>query len=435
MDKWEKQLKKDVNPSLSKSVDERIERTFQQLPRRKKRSKYFVGLTAAMVILSISFGASFFSPAFADTMKNLPVFGSAFEFVGDKGVKKGTQEGLTTELGEQIEVDGQVITFTETLYDGGEIHIGYVMETIETEERPYYLQDFEILIDGRYIGNVGMGGNVRKIEQGLYAGTFNISVRDHIPDSFVLEIRPREGRSWSVKLPVTLHGNHKMFIINDAKKRDDLTILYDKLTFFPTSTEIDLRLIMEEETFFDDKYMMLDYQLVDDQGRVLEPFSGGGGGGGPEGRKVIHTFKHYFEPLDPLPNSITIKPFLRERDESIPKIIKRKWQGQQLILPQGDIGEVTVLDVVETDGVLTLIYTVNGDHLYEQANAIWIEDSKGTRYDSDESATRVEGKNNKFQLTFSHSLHQEEFVLNTVLMDSPNFLKKLEVTIDLNEVQ
>jgi hypothetical protein len=432
MDKWEQQLKNDVNSSLPSNVDQRIGETLQHLPRKKCRPKIYYGLSAAIVAVSFTFGLTFLSPSFAETVKNLPVVGSAFEFVGDIGVKKGKQEGLTIELGEQIEVDGQLITFTETLYDGGEIHIGYIIETNNTDYRVEFLSNLEFLINGRFLGSYGWGGHEEEVEDGIFAGTFSIHIRDDIPDSFLLGIRPREGGSWVVELPVEMQGDYKAFLVNETKELDDLAIHYNKVTFFPTSTELDFRLIIDEDVYFDDKYMMLDYQVTDDLGRVLQPFSGGGGGGGPENGKVIHDYKNYFEPLDPIPSSITIKPYLYDMQTTVPELIRQKWEGTKLTMSQGDIGQITILNITREDGTITITCEVEGENLYQQANAIWIQDSDGNRHDRDEPAVRLDGTINQYQMTFSTSLDEEDLYVTTVNMSGLNFLEELEVTFELD---
>lgn len=433
MEKWEKQLKRDVNRSVPSFIDNRVEETLKQLPRKNRRKKVYIGLSAAVVFFSMIFGLSIISPTFANTMKGIPVIGSAFEFIGDIGVKKGKKEGLTTELGEQIEVDGQLITFTETLYDGGEIHIGYIMEGNNNNQSTHFMSNLELLINGKTIGSYGMGGNELEIEEGVYAGTMSISVRDEVPDSFVLGIHSREGKSWSVELPVEKKGDHHTFLVNRIEKKEDLAVLYDKITFFPTSTEISLRLMLDEKTFTDETYTMLDYQVSDDKGRVLQPFSGGGGGGGPVNGKVLHQYEYYYEPLQSIPNSITIKPFLTYKNEASPQIKRVKWEGEKIILSQGEIGHLTILKSTVENGITTITYEVEGEDLYSQANAIWLEDSGGSRYNSEQPAVRVEGSINQYQATFPEIPPSNDLYISTVLMSPPNYLEELEVTIELEK--
>jgi hypothetical protein len=435
MEKWEQQLKRDINRHVPGIIDQRVEKTLKQLPRKRvnTKQKIYFGLTAAMIAVSMTFGLSIISPAFANTMKEIPFIGSAFEYVGNIGVKKGKLEGLTTEQGKQIEVDGQLITFTETLYDGGEIHIGYIMQGSRKEQSSHFLSNLELLIDGKRIGSYGMGGNESEIENGIFAGTISVRVDEKVPDSFILGIRPREGKAWSVDLPVDMKGNHKAFLVNKGKSTKDLTILYDKINFFPTSTEISLTLKMDEKTFSKNKYGMLDYQVIDDKGRVLQPFSGGGGGGGPVNGRIIHKFVQYYEPMQTIPNSLTIKPYLIDIKETPPKLNKTKWEGEKVTLSQGKIGQLTILESTEQNGIMTFTYEAEGKDLYSQANAIWLEDSNGTQYHSEQPATRVDDSTNQYQVSFTKMPATENLYITTVIMTPPKFLKDLEVTIDLKK--
>lgn len=433
MEKWEQRLKNDVNRSVPSIIDNRVEETLKQIPRKKTKQKVYYGLSVAIVALVMTFSLSLISPTFANTMKEIPVIGSAFEFVGNIGEKKGKEEGLTTELGEQVEVDGLLITFTETLYDGGEIHIGYILQANESDRKTHFMNNLELLINGKSVSSYGMGGNESEIENGMYAGTISIRFRDEVPDSFVLGIRSREGKSWSVELPVEKKGVHQAFLVNKARKSEDLTILYDKITFFPTSTEISLRLLMDEKAFANNKYMMLEYQVIDDKGRVLQQFSGGGGGGGAVNGTVLHHFNQYYEPLQTIPNSLTIKPYLIDINEASPKIERVKWEGEKVTLSQGKIGHLTILESTVENGVTTFTYEVEGKDLYSQANAIWLEDSGGTRYHSEQPVVRVDGTINQYKAFFSEIPSSNDFYITTVTMSPPNYLKELEVTIDLKE--
>ncbi|WP_216827461.1 DUF4179 domain-containing protein [Alkalihalobacterium elongatum] len=433
MEKWEQQLKNDVNTSLPTELEQRISKTLQQLPRKKRRSKFIYGLSAAALALIVTTSLPFISPTIAETMKNLPVVGSAFEFVGNIGMKKGADDGLATSLGEQIEFDGHLVTFTETLYDGGEIHLGYIIEMIDPTQPPNFLGNFfELFINGKPAGSYGMGGNEEEVKEGMYIGAISIRLREDVPDSFLLGLRPNESRSWFVQLPVEKQGDQKSFLVNQKRETNELAIVYDKVTFFPTSTELTLRLIMDEEAFFNDHFMLLDYLVTDDQGRVLQPFSGGGGGNGPENGKVTHTFEQYFEPLDTVPSSITIRPYLGDFKDTAPNIIRKKWINDELTLSQGEMGEITFLDVIKSDDVFTLSYEVSGIDAYRQANAFWLEDGDGNRYHSLKPALRVDGTNHQYQSSFETTLPIEELYITTIKMNAPNFLEELEIIIDLD---
>ncbi|MFD2444707.1 DUF4179 domain-containing protein [Bacillus sp. CGMCC 1.16607] len=431
MDKWEQQLKKDVNGTLPSSIDQRIEETLRQLPRKNQRPKLYYGLAIATIAILVTSGLSFVSPAFANTMKNLPLIGSAFEFVGNIGVKKGKDEGLSTVQGMKLEIDGQIITFTETLYDGGEIHLGYLIESPKNSKPTKFVNSLEFFINSHPIQNYGIGGKEVKIGKGIYAGTINIHVQDRIPESFKLRIRSTKANASFVELPIERKGPNKVFLVNQKKEIEDLTIYYEKVTFFPTSTEISLRVISEEDVA-NDKYMLLNYQLMDEHGRTLQPFSGSGGGS-PQNGKLVQSYKYYYEPLESIPKSITIKPYLRDKQNSSPIIERQKWEGAKLTLSQGEIGQLTILQANEKNGVTTFIYEVEGDDAYKQANSFWLEDAKGNRFDRDQPAERMGSTPNQYEVTFSNMPALENLNIATVKMSSPHFLENLDMTIELEK--
>ncbi|KKK40058.1 hypothetical protein WQ57_02015 [Mesobacillus campisalis] len=432
MEKWEKELKKDANSPMPDLVNHRIEETLKHLRRRNPGRKMYVGLAAAAAAIALSLGISMVSPAVANTLKELPVVGSAFEFVGNIGQKKGQEAGLATELGEQVEIDGQVVTFTETMYDGGDIHVGYIRESMGSRTSSHFLGNLEFSIEKGPVSS-GMGGKETEIEEGVHAGTVSLRFQEEIPDSFTLVVRPREGRSWVVKLPVEKKGSNRVFPIKKKKETEDLAIVYDRLTFFPTSTELAFSLVMDEKALEDNTYDWLSYQVVDNKGRVLEPFSTGGGGGGPVKGKVTHAFTHSFEPVDDLPEFLIIRPYLDEFKETTPELIKKKWEGKQVTLSQGGIGSITVLQAEERNGAITFTYETDGDDAYSQANAFWLEDSAGNRYDPAETPVRVEGTTNQYQASFSGISDLEDMNLATVTKNPIQYLKELEIKIDLKE--
>lgn len=370
-------------------------------------------------------------------MRSIPIIGSVFDSVGNIGVQRGNEQGLSTLLGKQVEAEGHLITFTESLYDGSEVHIGYLIESLDpTNTTAHYPfpSDLILTIDGRRAG-YGLGGTGQLLENGNYAGTISLRFRDEIPDNFLLGITPREGRSWKVELPVELQGVHETFLVNATREIEDMTIHYDTITFYPTATEIAFRQITDIPTIEEDRYMMLAFMAVDNEGRVLQPF-GGGGGGSPQGEKFVQSYKYNFEPLDKVPESITIKPYIRHMQTGAPTVVRGKWQGQDLRLSQGEIGSITILSVDEVDGVYTVIYEVEGDNLYEQSISLLLEDASGTSYDYDNlPPSLVEGTINRYEAVFSPGEKLDDLYFITFKQEALSFVKGLEVTIDFKEME
>lgn len=267
MEKWEKQLKMKVNLQIPDDINNQIQDTLNQMSsiQSKKRKNYFIGLVAAIFMLIVPFGASFFSPSFATTMQSVPVIGSVFELVGNIGEQIGSEEGLTTVLGQQLEINGQTITFTESLYDGAQIHIGYLVKDEDAHFNDAFLHDMYLTINGDRL-NYGMGAGGKVLENGDYAGVLSIKVNEALPNQFMLGLHS-EKENWEIELLVEKQGDHQSFLINETKETDDLIIHFDRISLYPTSTEIAFRQIMEKATYESDKYMWIQYQVFDNEGR------------------------------------------------------------------------------------------------------------------------------------------------------------------------
>ncbi|QGS69053.1 hypothetical protein CV093_13595 [Oceanobacillus sp. 143] len=300
-----------------------------------------------------------------------------------------------------------------------------------------FFYNLQLTIDGKSLTyGYGMGQRGDFLENGDYAGIFTIDIdKDELPgDQFMLGIHSRyENKDWEIALPIVLQGENQSFLVNQTKGMKDLVMHYDKITFFPTSTEIDFRVVMDED--ISDKYMNMDYQVVDNDGRILQPLSGGGDGGNENGQ-ILWTFKHYFEPLENVPKSLTVKPFLYNTEETELEIVREKWEGKEITLSQGEIGQVKILDVVKKDDVATITLETDGTDAYQQANNVWIEDQDGTGYFNDQAPKLVDGTNNKYQITAKlEGGVIDELYFSTSKLHAPNFLEELEVTIDLTGVE
>lgn len=437
MEKWEQQLKSNVNPQIPQELNDHIRNTLEHTSSiqliKKKRKNRFMGLAAAIFILIVPFGVSYFSPSFAATMQSVPVIGSVFELVGNMGERKGSEEGLTTVLGQQLEVNGQTITFTESLYDGTQIYIGYIVEDQELHFNDAFLHDMYLTINGNRI-HYGMGAGGKVLDNGDYAGILSIKTDVDLPDQFMLGLHSEKNK-WEIELLVEKQGDHESFLINETKESDDLIIHYDRISFYPTSTEITFRQIMSKSTFESEKYTWLVYQVFDDEGRQLQQTSGGGGGGEDGNGNIIETQQHYFDPLTDIPQSVTIKPYLLQADQKHPEYSRGKWEGEQLTLSQGDIGHVKILNVEQNENDVTVTLEPEGDDPILQTQ-VWFQDKDGNEYYSTDFPKRVEGTVKQYNLTFSSlPTDIQDLTLVTPKLSSLIYLEDLEITVELEELQ
>ncbi len=71
-----------------------------------------------------------------------------------------------------------------------------------------------------------------------------------------------------------------------------------------------------------------------------------------------------------------------------------------------------------------------GARIFEQANSIWIEDSKGMAYYPDGTPIRMHGSN-QYQITFSNVSKIDSISICTPQFNDVNYLEELALTVNL----
>ncbi|MFD2332570.1 DUF4179 domain-containing protein [Cohnella sp. GCM10020058] len=417
MEKWEQQLSKQVNVALPEHVDRRIQLTLDQLKRTRKRSsKLRYGITAIAASLLLTVGLSSLSPSFAAAMKSLPLIGSVFELVGDVGVKRGSQLHLTANVGQQVRIGDQLVTFTESLYDGSNINLGLLV-TDNNADLWAFSHDMTYAVDGEAL-EYGVDFNLEKLGDGTYAGTLSITPDAQLPDSFVLGILSLDRTKTIAEIPVERKGGSlASYAISQTRKWNNIEVNYEAVTSFPTATELTFQLRNTDAVFWA-------FQVYDEQNRVLEPLNSHGQGVGKE-----KEYKFYFEPLGSVPQQLTIKPYLSSADSTTKWL--DAWNGTPVTLSQGKAGALTILDEKRGNDQITLTYEVSGARIFDQVHHIWLEDGKGNRYDKENGTIRRED-GNRYQVTFSNISDVDALYVCTYQLNV-HYLKELEVTVDLTK--
>lgn len=139
------------NPS-ERHLDEEIRRSFEKVqPPAESYSELIMNridqtavkhgllkramitLSAAAVIGICTIGAGFVSPAWADTLKQLPLLGGIFEHTEDPGLKLAAVQGMTTAPALSVTQDGVTLSITEAFYDGTRLALGFERSGINEE--------------------------------------------------------------------------------------------------------------------------------------------------------------------------------------------------------------------------------------------------------------------------------------------------------------
>lgn len=87
----------------------------------------------AAVTGTVVIGAGFVSPAWADTLKHLPVFGNVFKHTTDPGLKLAAEKGMSTQPNLSVTRDGVTISVTDVFYDGTRLALGFERAGISEE--------------------------------------------------------------------------------------------------------------------------------------------------------------------------------------------------------------------------------------------------------------------------------------------------------------
>lgn len=273
-------------------------------PQKRRIKNLFI--TVAMSI-ALVFGISFISPAFANTFKSIPIIGSIFKIIGDKGLQEAEKSGLSKKTNKSISVGDSSFMITDVIYDGSRLSLGYILRNYPKSDDFYDSQNVTFKIDKK---NFNWGGNINGefINDTDYAGVINLVPEKREKNSFDLSISIKEfnGKkgNWHLNIPVSKITG-KSFLVTKQAFYNDYTITMKKVTFTPTTTEINFdvtepvgRSITTGTTF----------RLYDDKGKELKGMSTTSFGLDRKGKRTENIIVQY-EPIKTIPDYIIFKGY------------------------------------------------------------------------------------------------------------------------------
>ncbi|WP_078596751.1 DUF4179 domain-containing protein [Evansella clarkii] len=395
MERWEQQIKEQVNTSISKTAARRIDETLHTLPRQRRPFiKY--SAAAAAVLFSTMLGSSYISPALANTFKEIPVIGSAFEYVGSIGVQQGVQQGLPLAINESVLADGGKLTFTESMFDGSQIYIAYEL----TSKDHHLPDDLTFTLDGESAGTTSWYEFGEYINEDTYAGSVTVMIEqeDHmLGDSFVLGM---ESSSFELDIPVEKAGEITSAESGIQLEKEGVTITYEEILLYPTSTQLNIVAEIDETVAkSDDRYEYLQFLVTDDKGRIISLQNGAASRHTNEG-KIEYSITNFLEPLSEDTESLILTPYVPDLSTNAHySEYKSEWNNQPLIFEEEAAGMITIIDV-EKSGKYTLItYQAETNHLLYETPLIWLE-SGNERIYSPQNPILTDLETRKYQLKF-----------------------------------
>lgn len=130
----------DLIPVPTEKLDAIIFKIGTEKPAKKGPvwRKLAYGVGAAVMVLGILVGSASVSPAMAQVMSTIPLFGQIFKNFGDSGLQSVSENGLTELVGESKTVDGVTITLGEVYYDEARLTASFEIESEKPLEEYYF---------------------------------------------------------------------------------------------------------------------------------------------------------------------------------------------------------------------------------------------------------------------------------------------------------
>lgn len=423
MEKWEQQLKEQVNRPIPENMDIFMTQTLNELTTqhkyKKSRKRLFYTSTAIAASLAFTVGMASLSPAFADAVKSIPIIGSVFELIGEDGVKRGSKLGLSHKLNQKVRIGDHNVTFTEIIYDGSNINLGWIASDYDRNIYEF-MNNIGFTVNGKFISDYTANAPALKLENGTYGGLLQISPKDKLPDKFTLGMVSRDKKTTYVEIPVQRQGSYLTLPINQSGIWNNIALNYERLSLYPTTTELTLRLKDRVNVIG-----ILKFQVRDEDGFVLRTT-----GNQVASDENSSEYKYLYEPFYSVPTKVTITPYI----SSVYTTSKTnlEWKGRPITVSQGEVGSIIVLDQQWENDQLTITFDVAGERINEQVSDIWLYDRMGNPFPRVSPPIRIEG-GDKYEVTFSNVKSTESIQIATPVFNPTKYLRDLEVTVHLEK--
>jgi hypothetical protein len=275
------------------------------------KRKIIYALCSVAAVFGILVGSSYYSPALASSLSQIPIIGSVFGNSDLIGLQQAQKNGLTNEIGETQTVNGISVTLDEILYDQNNITIGLFIESDKELDKFYFGAGMDFTINGKNpAGATGSYG-----EDILSATTRTaiqeINVTEEMPEEFELGLmlRGENGETWYFSTPVEKITDIYKIHVQHSQTVDGLNLTVTEMSFSETGISI-AYMSSEEETDFElSRGGNIEFLVVDQDGNEITGRSGGATGERVKDKIEFKSSKQ-FDPVDSNVTELTITPYL-----------------------------------------------------------------------------------------------------------------------------
>lgn len=411
-----------IDLALKKGNKERI----------KLRKKRFSFVGVAVLAFCLLTGSAFVSPAMAKILSSIPGFTTVFEFAGDRGLKIASEKGLSDTINQTVVDQNISLTIQDIFYDGTRLSLGYLQGNTDM------LGELTLKVNGEEI-NFADGRTGAHLSDNQYAGVIDIKPTIELPDSFDLSVGIHQignvNGSWNFEIPVKKSKEVvKTFTSKETRIYKDHTISVESVKVGPAG--IKLTLESSSPSGASPLSMIMDFNLLTDQGLSLTHIGGSGLGDDIDG-KMVTRMEYNFAPLEDETTYLTISPFLITMPNETPQKISKPFIPSELpiTLSQGGQGEIIVTDIEYLEDKTLLSFKVNSDFPYDghfSYNNIGIEDEKGNDLSEGFNGYPERIKQNHYVQEFQPIHKDVPIKIVTSQIVTLEVVKEMEIKIPLN---
>ncbi|MDV2685613.1 DUF4179 domain-containing protein [Alkalihalophilus lindianensis] len=275
------------------------------------KSKIIYALCSVAAIFGILVGSSYYSPALASSLSQIPIIGSVFGNSNFIGLQQAQKNGLTNEIGETQTINGISVTLDEILYDQNNITIGLFIESVKELDKFYFGAGMDFTMNGKNpAGATGSYGE-EILSQTTRTAIQEINVSQEMPDKFELGLmlHGENGETWYFSTPVEKISDIHNIPLQHSQTVDGLTLTVTEMSLSQTGMSMAYESSEEEADFELSRGGNIEFLVVDQDGNEITGRSGGATGERVKDRIEFKSSKQ-FDPIDFNVTELTITPYL-----------------------------------------------------------------------------------------------------------------------------
>ncbi|QHW31590.1 DUF4179 domain-containing protein [Paenibacillus rhizovicinus] len=293
-----------------------------EAPETRKRSAWLSAAAASLLLLAIA-GAYFLSPSMAEAFKRLPGFAAIFQASNDRGLQAAANDGQANDVQASASHQGVTLGIPVAIFDGTRVSLGLKRDSADKRSDTIgeQIKTLTLAIDGKKL-EAYSPGNSNSIGIVIIPGSSSdesiIEFSDlhnqggkPFPDAFELSV---DITLTDVAAPFDLQFSVRkatagIRVIEPHAKRsqDGLSFTLDRIESTPITTSLTTSIEVPDSAALTTAATTMGIDLFDNRGNQLK-LLGGNGWNEHGGRIMISDYR--YEPLQGVPDSVTIKPFV-----------------------------------------------------------------------------------------------------------------------------